>query len=114
MPSNQLHYLPLTPAFFSLLVGVLVVVVVLIQLGILRYAYTRIGVGAPAGGSARALGGTQGRLVPGGRATGAGRTLGAGAAATGGAMTRTGTAGVSTMGACKTLGTGRSPGSGIG
>src|SRR5258707_5070209 len=46
MPSNQLHYLPLTPAFFSLLVGVLVVVVVLIQLGILRYAYTRIGVGA--------------------------------------------------------------------
>jgi len=46
MPSNQLHYLPLTPAFFSLLVGVLVVVVVLIQLGILRYAYTRIGVRA--------------------------------------------------------------------
>jgi hypothetical protein len=38
--------LPLTPTFFSLLVGVLVVVVVLIQLGILRYAYTRIGVGA--------------------------------------------------------------------
>ena len=46
MPSSQFHYLPLTPAFFSLLVGVLVVVVVLIQLGILRYAYTRIGVGA--------------------------------------------------------------------
>ena len=46
MPSSQLHYLPLTPTFFSLLVGVLVVVVVLIQLGILRYAYTRIGVGA--------------------------------------------------------------------
>jgi len=28
MPSNQFHYLPLAPAFFSLLVGVLVVVVV--------------------------------------------------------------------------------------
>ena len=35
MPSSQYHYLPLAPAFFSLLVGVLVVVVVLIQLGIL-------------------------------------------------------------------------------
>ncbi len=46
MPSSQFHYLPLAPAFFSLLVGVLVVVVVLIQLGILRYAYTRLGVGA--------------------------------------------------------------------
>jgi uncharacterized membrane protein len=46
MPSSQLHYLPLTPTFFSLLVGVLIVAVVLIQLGILRYAYTRIGVGA--------------------------------------------------------------------
>ena len=46
MPSNQFHYLPLAPAFFSLLVGVLVVVVVLIQLGVLRYAYTRLGVGA--------------------------------------------------------------------
>ncbi len=38
MSSSQFHYLPLSPAFFSLLVGVLVVVVVLIQLGILRYA----------------------------------------------------------------------------
>jgi uncharacterized membrane protein len=46
MPSSQLHYLPLTPAFFSLLVGVFLVVVVLIQLGVLRYAYIRIGVGA--------------------------------------------------------------------
>ena len=48
MPSSQLHYLPLTPAFFSILVGVLVALVVLIQLGILRYAYTRIGVGSSA------------------------------------------------------------------
>jgi uncharacterized membrane protein len=46
MLSSQLHYLPLTPVFFSLLVGVFVVVVVLIQIGVLRYAYTRIGVGA--------------------------------------------------------------------
>ena len=46
MPSSQLHYLPLTPAFFSILVGVLVALVVLIQLGILRYAYTRIGIGS--------------------------------------------------------------------
>ena len=46
MPSSQFHYLPLAPAFFSLLVGVLVVVVVLIQLGILRYAYIRLGVSA--------------------------------------------------------------------
>jgi uncharacterized membrane protein len=44
MPSSQLHYLPLTPAFFSILVGVFVALVVLIQLGILRYAYTRVGV----------------------------------------------------------------------
>jgi uncharacterized membrane protein len=46
MLSSQLHYLPLTPAFFSLLVGALFVVVVLIQLGILRYAYISIGVRA--------------------------------------------------------------------
>ena len=46
MSSSQFHYLPLAPAFFSLLVGVLVVVVVLIQLGILRYAYIRLGVSA--------------------------------------------------------------------
>ena len=48
MPSSQLHYLPLTPTFFSILVGVLVALVVLIQLGILRYAYTRIGIGSSA------------------------------------------------------------------
>jgi len=41
---SQLHYLPLSPTFFSILVGVFLVLVLLIQLGILRYAYTRIGV----------------------------------------------------------------------
>jgi uncharacterized membrane protein len=40
---SQLHYLPLTPPFFSLLVGVFVVLIVVVQLGALRYAYMRIG-----------------------------------------------------------------------
>jgi uncharacterized membrane protein len=40
---SQFHYLPLTPPFFSLLVGVFIVLVVLIQIGTLRYAYLRIG-----------------------------------------------------------------------
>jgi uncharacterized membrane protein len=43
MHLSQFHYLPLTPPFFSLLVGVFVVLVVLIQIGVLRYAYLRIG-----------------------------------------------------------------------
>jgi uncharacterized membrane protein len=43
MESHLIHYLPLHPAFFSILVGVFVVLAVLIQLGILRYAYMRIG-----------------------------------------------------------------------
>jgi uncharacterized membrane protein len=48
MYSNQLHYLPLNPTFFSILVGVFLALVFLIQLGILRYAYVRIGVGSVA------------------------------------------------------------------
>jgi len=40
---GQMHYLPLTPPFFSLLVGVLIVLVVMVQLGALRYAYMRLG-----------------------------------------------------------------------
>ena len=43
MYHTQLHYLPLTPPSFSLLVGIFIVVVVLIQLGVLRYAYLRLG-----------------------------------------------------------------------
>jgi uncharacterized membrane protein len=43
MRLSQFHYLPLAPAFFSLLVGALVVLVLLVQLGVLRYAYLRIG-----------------------------------------------------------------------
>jgi uncharacterized membrane protein len=40
---SQFHYLPLTPPFFSLLVGIFIVLIVLVQLGALRYAYMRIG-----------------------------------------------------------------------
>ena len=43
MHMSQLHYLPLTPTFFSLLVGAFIVLVRVIQLGALRYAYLRIG-----------------------------------------------------------------------
>lgn len=48
MHSSQLHYLPLTPAFFSLLAAALLVLVVLIQIGALHYAYTRVGLRAGA------------------------------------------------------------------
>src|SRR6266700_549078 len=43
MHPSQLHYLPLTPPFFSLLVGIFIVVILLVQLGVLRYAFLRIG-----------------------------------------------------------------------
>jgi uncharacterized membrane protein len=43
MHQSQLHYLPLTPPFFSLLVGLFIIVIVLVQLGLLRYAFLRIG-----------------------------------------------------------------------
>jgi uncharacterized membrane protein len=45
MHQGQLHYLPLTPPFFSLLVAIFIVVIVLVQLGVLRYAFRRIGLG---------------------------------------------------------------------
>ncbi|ANW05506.1 DUF1614 domain-containing protein [Bradyrhizobium icense] len=38
------HYLPLAPIFFSFLLGLFVVVLVLIQVGILHYAYRRLGI----------------------------------------------------------------------
>jgi uncharacterized membrane protein len=41
---SQLHYLPLAPAFFSILVGILLIVLVLIKIGVLHYAYMRLGV----------------------------------------------------------------------
>jgi uncharacterized membrane protein len=39
----QMFYLPLAPAFFSILVGLLFILFLLLQLGLLRYAYLRIG-----------------------------------------------------------------------
>jgi uncharacterized membrane protein len=46
MHANELHYLPLSPALFSILAGIYVFLVVLLQVGALRYAYTRIGLSA--------------------------------------------------------------------
>jgi len=43
--NSQVHYLPLTPALFSILVFVFIGLIILIQLRILRYAYMRLGVG---------------------------------------------------------------------
>jgi uncharacterized membrane protein len=43
--SSQVHYLPMTPGLFSILVVLTVGLVILIQLRILRYAYMRLGVG---------------------------------------------------------------------
>jgi uncharacterized membrane protein len=43
--NSQVHYLPLTPGLFSVLVILFAGLIILIQLGILRYAYMRLGVG---------------------------------------------------------------------
>ena len=48
MSLGQTHYLPLAPGFFSILVGLFVVVLVLVQLGLLRYAFMRLGVSSGA------------------------------------------------------------------
>jgi uncharacterized membrane protein len=48
MHMSQLNYLPLTPAFFSILVGLFVVLFLLLQLGALRYAFMRIGLSSRA------------------------------------------------------------------
>jgi uncharacterized membrane protein len=44
MQMSQFHYLPLTPGFFSILVGLLAIVILLLQLTALRYAYLSLGV----------------------------------------------------------------------
>jgi len=44
MQMSQYHYLPLTPAFFSILVVIFFVVFVLLLLGVLRSAYLHLGV----------------------------------------------------------------------
>ncbi len=43
--NSQVQYLPMTPGLFSILVILLAALVILIQLGILRYAYMRLGLG---------------------------------------------------------------------
>src|SRR5713226_4338612 len=43
--SSQVHYLPLTPGLFSILVFLFAGLIILIQLRILSYAYMRLGVG---------------------------------------------------------------------
>src|SRR5690349_15158886 len=48
MPYDHLQYLPLSPTFFSILAGLFFVLIVLIQLGILRYAYMRLGISSGA------------------------------------------------------------------
>src|ERR1700757_2301527 len=44
MMNSQVHYLPLTPGLFSILVLLFAGLIILIQLRILRYAYMRLGV----------------------------------------------------------------------
>jgi uncharacterized membrane protein len=44
MQMSQFHYLPMTPGFFSILVGIFAVLFILLQLGALRYAYLSLGV----------------------------------------------------------------------
>jgi len=48
MQASQMQYLPLSPAFFSILVAVFIALWLLLQLGALHYAYTRIGISARA------------------------------------------------------------------
>ena len=42
---SQVHYLPMTPGLFSILVVLFAGLVILVQLRILRYAYMRLGIG---------------------------------------------------------------------
>ena len=48
MHANGLHYLPLSPGLFSILAGIFILLVVLLRVGALPYAYTRIGISAQA------------------------------------------------------------------
>jgi uncharacterized membrane protein len=45
---GQMQYFPLAGPFFAVLVGVFLLVVVLIQINVLRYAYTRLGISSGA------------------------------------------------------------------
>ncbi|MGH6852301.1 MAG: DUF1614 domain-containing protein, partial [Methylocella sp.] len=48
MHLSHLHYLPNSPPSFSILVGIFFILVVLVQVGALRYAYMRLGVSSRA------------------------------------------------------------------
>src|SRR5581483_12244188 len=48
MQLSQSHYLPLTPAFFSILIALVAILFIFIQLRILRYAYMRLGISSVA------------------------------------------------------------------
>jgi len=48
MQASQMQYLPLSPAFFSILIAIFIALWLLLQLGALHYAYTRIGISARA------------------------------------------------------------------
>lgn len=48
MSSSQLHYLPLVPPFFFFLVAIFLGLLLLIQIGLLRYAYMRLGISSGA------------------------------------------------------------------
>ena len=45
MMNSQMQYLPLAPGFFTLLVLLFGVLIILIQLRVLQYAYEKLGVG---------------------------------------------------------------------
>ena len=48
MSFDQFHYLPLTLPFFSILVGLLILLIILVQIEALHYAYMRLGVSSGA------------------------------------------------------------------
>ena len=48
MQFSHLHYLPLPYPFFSILVGIFLLLLVLLQIGALRYAYMRLGISSRA------------------------------------------------------------------
>lgn len=43
-----MHYLPLAPLYFSVLVGLFVLLLLFIQIGVLRYAYAQLGISSAA------------------------------------------------------------------
>lgn len=48
MQYGQFHYLPVSPFFFAILAGLFLFLLVFIQLGLLRYAYMRLGLSSGA------------------------------------------------------------------